>query len=133
MAARSARVSEIAQAARRELLRRHFPDVEERKRFAGAQLGGRPPAGQRCTKRLGGRGHLGRFCWGWIAPGTDRCTKHPRPVRAARPAPAKRTRAAVRWRLGVLLRSSRLVRKRKPLDAKLRDVLAVLVDAWRGR
>jgi hypothetical protein len=40
---------------------------------AGIQLGGRPPKLRRCRKRLGSR-----FCWGWRAPGADRCYRHRR-------------------------------------------------------
>jgi hypothetical protein len=40
---------------------------------AGIQLGGRPPKLRRCRKRLGSR-----FCCGWRAPGTDRCSRHRR-------------------------------------------------------
>lgn len=57
-----------------ELRRQH----ERRRRellcaLQGAELGGRPPAELRCTKRLGTR-----LCWGWRAPGSDRCRLHPR-------------------------------------------------------
>ena len=41
--------------------------------YAGITLGGRPPGARRCRKRLGSR-----FCWGWRAPGTDRCHRHRR-------------------------------------------------------
>ena len=49
----------------------------------GMTLGGRPPKGRRCTKRLGSR-----FCWGWRVAGTDRCGRHPR-ARVARPSVAR--------------------------------------------
>lgn len=39
----------------------------------GRELGGRPARERRCTKRLGSR-----RCWGWRAPGSDRCYLHPR-------------------------------------------------------
>jgi hypothetical protein len=37
----------------------------------GRELGGRPPADRRCTKRLGSR-----LCWNWREGKTDRCLLH---------------------------------------------------------
>src|SRR5438067_13235895 len=45
-------------------------------RTKGEELGGRPPAAQRCTKRL--PPGTGRQCWNWRVEGTDRCWRHPR-------------------------------------------------------
>lgn len=45
-------------------------------RTKGRELGGRPPAARRCTKRL--PPGTGRQCWNWHVGGTDRCWRHPR-------------------------------------------------------